>query len=129
MRARRRDEGGFTLIEVVVALAVVAVSLTAIGSLIAVTVRGARSLPARLALVETARTIVTGLPDREHLVPGNLSGEIAGHRWRVDVLPFLGNIVGPDSLWTPQTIVVRVQSPSGRVVQVNTVRLRRKTEP
>jgi general secretion pathway protein I len=129
MRASRRTERGFTLIEVVVALAIVAVALSAIGSLIAVTVRGARSLPARLSLTETARAIVTGLPDRNQLAPGDIVGEIAGHRWHVDVLPFLGNVVDAGSPWTPQTVVVRVQSPSGRIVQVNTVRIRRKEAP
>jgi len=65
----RRAARGFTLIEVLVALSVVTVALGAIGSLIAVTVRGARSMPARLALVETARAVVTGLPDRDALAP------------------------------------------------------------
>ena len=65
-----------------------AVSLSAIGSLIAVTVRGARAVGAHLALIETARGIITGLPDRDELAPGNISGESAGYRWRVDVLPF-----------------------------------------
>jgi general secretion pathway protein I len=120
---------GFTLIEVLVALAVVAVSLSAIGSLIAVTVRGARSVGAHLALIETARGIVTGLPDRNDLAPGNLSGESAGYRWRVDVLPFYADFVDPEAVWLPQTIVVRVQSPSGKILQVNTVRLRRKGTP
>jgi general secretion pathway protein I len=123
----RRAERGFTLIEVLVALSVVAVALGAIGSLIAVTVRGARSMPARLALVETARAVVTGLPDRDALAPGNFSGELAGHRWRVDVLPFGGNLIDAQSLWAPQTVVVRVQSPSGRIVEIDTVRIRRKT--
>src|ERR1041385_6680056 len=82
----RRAIAGFTLIEVLVALAVVAVSLAAIGSLIAVTTRGARAVGLHLTLVETARSIVTGLPDRDQLVPGNFSGEAAGHRWRVDVM-------------------------------------------
>jgi len=124
----RRATAGFTLIEVLVALAVVAVSLAAIGSLIAVTTRGARAVGLHLTLVETARAIITGLPDRDQLELGNFSGESAGHRWRVDVLPFNADFVDPQqpTIWIPQTIVVRVQSPAGKVLQLNTVRLRRK---
>jgi len=124
----RRTKGteGFTLIEVLVALSVVAVTLSAIGSLIAVTIRGARSVSGHLALVETARAIMTGLPERGELGPGNFSGEAAGHRWRVDVLPFYADFVDPQKTdWVPQTVVVRVQSPSGPILQINTVRLRR----
>ena len=124
----RGSTAGFTLIEVLVALAVVAISLAAIGSLIAVTTRGARAIGLHLTLVETARTIVTGLPDRDQLVPGNFSGEAAGHRWRVDVMPFYADFVDlrEPTNWIPQTVVVRVQSPAGKVLQVNTVRLRRR---
>jgi general secretion pathway protein I len=124
----RRATAGFTLIEVLVALAVVAISLAAIGSLIAVTTRGARAVGLHLTLVETARMILTGLPDRDQLVPGNFSGETAGHRWRVDVTPFNADFVDSrePTNWLPQTVVVRVQSPAGKVLQVNTVRLRRR---
>jgi general secretion pathway protein I len=123
----RRTSAGFTLIEVLVALSVVSVSLAAIGSLIAVTTRGVRSIGLHLTLVETARAIVTGLPGRDQLLPGNISGEAAGHRWRVDVLPFQANFVDPAAtVWIPETVVVRVQSPSGPILQVNTVRLRRR---
>jgi general secretion pathway protein I len=124
----RGSTAGFTLIEVLVALAVVAISLAAIGSLIAVTTRGARAVGLHLTLVETARMIVTGLPDRHQLLPGNFSGEAAGHRWRVDVMPFYADFVDSQqpTNWIPQTVVVRVQSPAGKVLQVNTVRLRRR---
>src|SRR5882757_417295 len=127
IRAKRARQAGFTLVEVLVALSVVAVSLAAIGSLIAVTTRAARSVGGQLDLIETARTISTGRPDRGQLVPGNLAGEIGGHRWRVDVLPFYADFVDTQAgNWIPQTVVLRVQSPAGPILQVNTVRLRRR---
>jgi general secretion pathway protein I len=123
----RRHEAGFTLIEALVALAIVAASVTAIGSVVATNIRGTRALGERLALVETTRAILADMPDREHLVSGNLLGEYAGHRWRVDVAPFVNDLVdvnrpGP---WMPQAVVVDVRSPSGRVLRIDTVRLHR----
>lgn len=125
---RRRTSAGFSLIEVLVALSVVAVALAAIGSLVATSVRGTRSLDTHLVQVETARAIEVGLPSRERLGLGNFSGEIAGQRWRVDVLPFIATNVDPSlpTPWVPQTVVLRVQSPTGSIFQLDTVRLRRR---
>jgi general secretion pathway protein I len=124
----RRNEAGFTLIEALVALAVVAVSLTAIGSLVATNIRGTRALGDRLTLVETTRAILTDLPDREHLVSGSLRGEFADHRWQVDVVPFVADVVDPQRSgpWMPQAVVVNVRSPTGRVLRIDTVRLHRE---
>jgi general secretion pathway protein I len=128
MSFRHKSNEGFTLIEVLVALTVVAITLSAIGSLVATTIRGARSVGGHLALTETARAILTGMPGRNELSPGNFSGEVAGHRWRVDVLPFYADFVDPEKTnWIPQTVVVRVQSPNGPILQLNTVSLRRRT--
>jgi len=127
MSYRHRHNEGFTLIEVLVALTVVAITLSAIGSLIATTVRGVRSVGGHLALTETARAILAGMPGRNDLAPGSFSGEVAAHRWRVDVLPFYADFIDPEkSNWVAQTIVVRVQSPDGPILQLNTVSLRRK---
>ena len=88
--------------------------------------RGVRAVGYHMTLVETARTIVTGLPDRDDLMPGILAGEVGGHRWRVDVLPFYADSsIRRDVNWIPQSVVLRVQSPTGPILQVNTVRLRR----
>lgn len=124
----RRARDGFMLIEVLIALAVASVLLVAIGTLTASTVRAMRSIEQRAALVETARAIETGLPDRRDLAAG-LSGDLAGHRWRVDVSDFAAGFVDPEkpSDWVPQAIAIRVQSPGGAILQVNTVRLRRRT--
>ena len=125
---RRRAVAGFTLIEVVVALAVVAISLVSIGSLIATTVRGTRALDRHIALIETARAIETGLPDRDQLEVGNISGETANHRWRIDVIPFATKPVDArqSEPWIPQAVVILVESPSGTIIRIDTVRLRKK---
>jgi general secretion pathway protein I len=127
LTAAHASTAGFTLIEALVALAVVAASLSSIGALIATTIGGTRSIERHLTELEAARTIETALPAREQLVPGSFSGETAGHRWRVDVSPFNAiNLAARKPTWEPQTVVVTVQSPSGGVLQINTIRLRRR---
>lgn len=122
-----RGSAGFTLIEVLVALAVVAASLAAIGTLIATSVRGARAVEQRVVLVERARAIMAELPRRDELSIGEASGEIASHRWRIAVLPYpIGFVDRPKSKWVPSAVVATIRSPSGTVLQVHTVRLVRR---
>ena len=44
------------------------------------------------------------------------------------MLPFYADFVDvrEPGAWIPQTVVVRVQSPAGKVIEVNTVRLKRR---
>lgn len=118
---------GFTIIEALVALALVAIVLAAMAPLIASSNRGIRSVAEHIALVSTARAVESGLPDRSLLVPGTLSGEIGGDRWRVDILPFAVDAADttPSGRWIPQTIVITIRSPFGATLRLNTVRLRR----
>ena len=83
---------GFTLIETLVALAIIAIVLGTIGSVIATTAKGTRSIDQRLALAGTAETLLADLPARAVLKPGRQSGELAGSRWRLDVAPM--NVAG-----------------------------------
>jgi len=117
---------GFTLTEVLVAIAVIAVTIAAIGSVTMTATRGVQTLEQHLALVETMRTVASTLPARDQRVPGSLAGEIYGHRWRLDALPYTGGGIAPipDSPWFPETLNIRVQSPSGAIVGVETMRLR-----
>lgn len=116
---------GFTLIEVVVTLAVLAVVLVSIGKLVGVTVRGIHALQDHLALVETARVIETGLGDRGGLQLGTTSGQSGAVQWRVDAQPFLAGAQSR-SHWEPVTETVTVQAAGGTRLSVTTVRLRPK---
>ena len=119
---------GFTLIEALVALSIVAVVLAPIGALIASSARGSLSMEAHLTRLETARSIMTALPPRDQLAPGAVSGQIANHLWRFDVLPFAAQHLGPPGhvQWIPQSVVVTVKAPSGASMEINTIRLQRR---
>src|SRR5580704_1215350 len=125
----RDASAGFTLIEALVALAVAAVSLAAIGLLMAGNIRGSGRIEQHLGLVETLRAVETALPDRTSLSTGNLSDEMHGQAWSVDIAPFPGDFVNPRAaqVWTPQTIVIKVLTPSGAALQLETIRLGRRT--
>jgi general secretion pathway protein I len=127
--AKDNGESGFTMIEAVVALALVMIVLAAIGSLVATNARGARALEQHVALMETARLIASGIPHSGEPLPNDLAGEVTGYRWQMRVSPFVGgDSVIPESRFLPQRIELRVQSPSGVIASFETVRLQHRDE-
>ena len=117
---------GFTILEVLIALAVVAVSIVAIGSVMSTNVRGVRSLEQHVTLMQAVRTIVaTEVPSREKIGFGTWSGKTNDHQWRIDVSP-MGDewaATGSDVPWIPALVKIQVRSPSGAVTDLKTVRL------
>jgi general secretion pathway protein I len=121
-----RSDAGFTIIEVLVALAVVAVSIVAIGTVMAGNMRGVRALEQHVALMQAARTLMTvGVPARSDLQQGTSTGQAEGYRWTIDISPLGGDwtVAGADVPWTPELVRIRVRSPTGGLSDVRTVRL------
>jgi general secretion pathway protein I len=114
-----RDEAGFTLIEALVALAIVAIALASIGGIMATVSKGTRSVSQRVALA-AAETLLTELPARNSIVPGRQSGQKDGNRWSVDITP-IGN--GSSGRWLPLLVVLDVRAPTGLAMRFTTVRL------
>jgi general secretion pathway protein I len=122
-------EAGFTILEVLVAIAVVTIVLAAIGTVTATNTRGVRSIEQHVVLAETARSVVAGLRSREPLASGGLSGDMYGNRWHIGASPMVdGPILDSRSTWIPQMMTIRVQSPSGAAIDIKTVRLQRRQE-
>lgn len=120
-----RGDAGFTLIEVLVAIAVLAVVLGAIGAVVGNTVRAIRSVDRRLPLLETAQSLIASLPTRDALKPGTQTGTSGEYRWRIDAVLLNRNV--PDDAkaakWMPLAITVRVQGSEGPPLRLDTVRL------
>jgi general secretion pathway protein I len=118
---------GFTLIEALAALGVVAVGLTAIGALANSSLRAGLHTQRHLTDIESVRRIVTGLPSRDALPFGRLAGTLDGYEWRIDSTPLpTSDRVG--SSWTPQRVVLLVRSPYGAVIEIDTIRLHKQAE-
>jgi general secretion pathway protein I len=132
-----RGSAGFTLIEVLVAIAVLAVVLGAIGAVVGNTVRSIRSVDRRLPLLETAQSLMASLPARDALQPGTQSGTSGEFHWRIDAVLLNRNVpdnaaaalstaatgAPPKVNWVPLAITVRVQGSEGPPVRLDTVRL------
>ena len=126
-----RSEAGFTLIEVLVAIAILALVLGAIGAVVGTTVKAIRSVDRRLPLLETARSLMAALPGREALQPGTQTGRSGEYRWRIDAVPladpapdiFAADAQTPPPKWMPLAITVQVQDSAGPPVRLDTVRL------
>jgi general secretion pathway protein I len=123
----RRGIAGFTLIEALAALTVMGAGLAAIGSLASSSMRASLYAERHLAEVETARKIVAGMPARDALPVGRLTGALDAHDWRIDstLIGASAATIG-DTLWIPQRIEMQVRSPSGGILKVDTIRLRRQ---
>jgi general secretion pathway protein I len=119
---------GFTLVEALAALTVMAIAMTAIGALANSSMHASLYVERHLAEIETARKIIAGMPSRKDLAAGSLTGILDNHQWRIDSAPFANALVRPGApvVWEPQRLALRVLSPSGAVVEIDTVRLKKR---
>jgi general secretion pathway protein I len=133
-RHRPAANAGFTLIEVLVAIALIAVGLAAIGAVAGNTSMGIRTVDRKLQLLETAQNLLVDLTDPGTLQLGSQSGASGDLRWRIDVVPLA--VPAPPSLSSagraaeapkpaliPVAITVRVQGTEGAPLRLDTVRL------
>jgi general secretion pathway protein I len=120
---------GFTLVEALAALAVMAAGLTAVAALTSASLHATLNAQRHLADLESARMIMAGLPDRSALPFGRLTGSLAARNWRIDTSPVSKAVTTGQSIWTLQGIALLVRSPSGATTEIDTIRLRRQTAP
>lgn len=128
-RSPDRRQAGFSLPEVLVALAVTTICLTAVAQVSGQGARAVRAVENRAGLVQTARAVETGIPARTGLVPGRIDGEVAGHRWRMDVLALDVDGAAAGARWVPRHVVTRVRAPTGEMLTLDTVRLAPRGAP
>lgn len=119
----QNGESGFTMIEAVVALALVTIVLASIGSLVATNARGAQNLQHHVALMQAARMVASAIPRGAAPLGNERTGEVFGHRWQMRVTQYGGAPVVPDSPFIPQRIELRVRSPAGVIASFETIRL------
>ena len=129
-RSGLTDEGGFTLVEVLAAVAVAGFALSAIAALVATTMAGLRSTSDRVLLAAAARSLLESMPKTEGLKSGTTSGVLGSVRWRIDVASAAASVPDgraaagqPLAGWSPAAITVAVRSPSGRSLRVDTIGL------
>jgi general secretion pathway protein I len=128
-RAANPDSTGiaaFTLLEALAALAVMGAGLAAIGALANSNLRAGLYVERHLAEIETARKIIAGMPGRDALPFGRMSGSLDGHAWRIDSSLLAVAGAGGGASWAPQGIALIVRAPSGALLEIDTIRLRRQ---
>jgi general secretion pathway protein I len=117
---------GFTLLEALAALAVMGAGLAAIGALAGSSLRAGLYTERHLAQIESARKIIAGMPGRDALAYGRLTGSVDSHEWRIDAAPVSTAAASGETSWTPQSIALLVRSPFGATIEIDTIRLRQQ---
>jgi general secretion pathway protein I len=121
----RRKNRGFTVLEVLVALAVATMALAAIANLAHGAARSGVRAATRLAETALAQTLLSFSVDRA-ADSEPLSGEAAGGlHWRLAISPSNGDRFAgsPAGGWTPAIVRVELRDQSGAHWSVESVRL------
>lgn len=123
--ARRTANAGFTLIEVLVALALCGFVIAAMAPVFGNNLMQARRADERLALAAAQRNLLEILPGREELRTGTISGNLDAIRWTIDAAEVSVGDPAPGERWIPYRISALLVSPGGLTARFETLRLGR----
>jgi prepilin-type N-terminal cleavage/methylation domain-containing protein len=116
---------GFTLIEVVVSLTILALALAAILPIYSNTIQRQDLLANEDGAILLARSRLDSLGEEIPLVDGSTEGVADhGYGWRVDIIPY--GSPAPGSLLTAKLVTVTIHWPAGnrqRSLAVKTIRV------
>jgi len=124
--SKRRSARGFTLLEVLIAFTILAVSLVALLRAFSSGLRGLDAAEAATAAAQHARSKIEEVGTAIALEPGVQEGEFEdGYRWRVVIDPHeLGDAAAAETLpLAPFEIEVTVTGPRGGVITLRSLRL------
>jgi general secretion pathway protein I len=133
LRARSRSSSsarGFTLIEVLVAFAILALTMAALMQLFATGLRGADAADRHLMAVMLARSVLDDVGTEIPIVAGEQSAEIEqGYRWTVRILRSgtIPPVTNPEWIAVPYEVQVEIAWNDRPVTTLTTLRL--ATEP
>lgn len=117
---------GFTLFEVLIALAVTGILLTALAPVFGRNFRETRTVESRLALSAAARSLLEALPARNDLSAGLVSGSSGAIRWTLEASPLSQGKGEQPTSWIPYKIVLNLKTKDGLGTRIETVRLAKK---
>jgi prepilin-type N-terminal cleavage/methylation domain-containing protein len=122
----RSDAAGFTLIEVLVALAVCGALVAAMSPIFGWNIMQSRLAETRLSMAAAERSLLEALPDRDKLKAGSASGSLGDIVWHMNVSPIRAREGDIDTSWLPYRINVQMLAPDGMTGGFETIRLGRK---
>ena len=121
---RRQRSGGFTLIEALVALALVLAFAAALTPHLFQSRRIVADADSRVAAHVLLRTLLDAPFDRANLVQATREGEVDGLRWRIVTVPLPGAASGLDGpAWSAYRVAASVAWGRAQMISAETVRL------
>ena len=123
---RARRTGGFTLLEVLVAMVILAVALVSLIQAFSTGLRGLGTAQANSFLVTQARSTLETVGSLTPLEDGSQSGEFDdGTLWSVEIQPYDAEDAADFEILnvTPYEVEVTVTSKSGRRITLQSLRL------
>jgi general secretion pathway protein I len=117
---------GFTLIEVLVAFAILALTMAALMQLFGTGLRSAGAADRHLMAVMLARSVLDDVGTEIPIVAGEQSAEIEqGYRWTVRILPSgtVAPVASPEWVATPYEVQVEITWNDRPVTTLTTLRL------
>jgi prepilin-type N-terminal cleavage/methylation domain-containing protein len=122
---RSNRQAGFTLLEALVALALLLIFASAVGPHLAQARRIMANSEGRVAAQVFLRSLLNAPFDRSSSARASQEGETSGLHWRIDTEPMATVRAQDPSNWSAFRVVASVAWAPGQVITAETIRLRK----